>query len=185
MTNFRVAECFSAAARLVRGAESAGRTLLMSRADCECAVPRLIEILGKAEGYMRAIQDPADAAKYAALGDPAASARSRLSHISVRRPARRVRLPSAPISTSASRDRLRCRMRLSRQSMTSSRKPRLFYDRCRRFQASAGELPQSRATAHRAVTKSQSLRADFARAVTRLDEALALPKDPIVRDSAI
>lgn len=33
--------------------------------------------------------------------------------------------------------------------------------------------------------KSQSLRADFARAVTRLDEALALPKDPIVRDSAI
>ena len=35
------------------------------------------------------------------------------------------------------------------------------------------------------MTKSQSLRADFARAVTRLDEALALPKDPIVRDSAI
>jgi nucleotidyltransferase substrate binding protein (TIGR01987 family) len=35
------------------------------------------------------------------------------------------------------------------------------------------------------VTKSQSLRADFVRAVTRLDEALALPKDPIVRDSAI
>jgi len=35
------------------------------------------------------------------------------------------------------------------------------------------------------VTKSQSLRADFARAVTRLDEAIALPKDPIVRDSAI
>jgi nucleotidyltransferase substrate binding protein (TIGR01987 family) len=35
------------------------------------------------------------------------------------------------------------------------------------------------------VTKSQSLRADFARAVTRLDEALALPKDSIVRDSAI
>jgi nucleotidyltransferase substrate binding protein (TIGR01987 family) len=35
------------------------------------------------------------------------------------------------------------------------------------------------------VTKSQSLPADFARAVTRLDEALALPKDPIVRDSAI
>ena len=33
--------------------------------------------------------------------------------------------------------------------------------------------------------KSQSLRADFARAVIRLDEALALPKDPIVRDSAI
>jgi len=39
----------------------------MSRADCECAVPRLIEILGKAEDYVRAIQDPADAAKYAAL----------------------------------------------------------------------------------------------------------------------
>jgi len=36
----------------------------MSRADCECAVPRLIEILGKAEDYMRAIRD---AAKYAAL----------------------------------------------------------------------------------------------------------------------
>jgi nucleotidyltransferase substrate binding protein (TIGR01987 family) len=35
------------------------------------------------------------------------------------------------------------------------------------------------------VTKSQSLRADFTRAVTRPDEALALPKDPIVRDSAI
>jgi nucleotidyltransferase substrate binding protein (TIGR01987 family) len=35
------------------------------------------------------------------------------------------------------------------------------------------------------VTKSQSLRADFVRAVTRLDEALALPEDPIVRDSAI
>jgi len=33
--------------------------------------------------------------------------------------------------------------------------------------------------------KTQSLRADFARAVTRLDEALARPKDPIVRDSAI
>ena len=39
----------------------------MSRADCECAVPRLIEILGKAEDYVRAIQDPADAAKCAAL----------------------------------------------------------------------------------------------------------------------
>jgi nucleotidyltransferase substrate binding protein (TIGR01987 family) len=35
------------------------------------------------------------------------------------------------------------------------------------------------------VTKSQTLRADFTRTVTRLDEALALPKDPIVRDSAI
>ena len=35
------------------------------------------------------------------------------------------------------------------------------------------------------MTKSQSLRADFARAVTRLDEALAVPKDPIARDSAI
>jgi predicted nucleotidyltransferase len=48
-----------------------------------------------------------------------------------------------------------------------------------------GEIPQSGATAHLAMTKSQSLRADFARAVTRLEEALALPKDPIVRDSAI
>jgi nucleotidyltransferase substrate binding protein (TIGR01987 family) len=35
------------------------------------------------------------------------------------------------------------------------------------------------------VTRAQPLRADFERAVTRLDEALALPKDPIVRDSAI
>jgi nucleotidyltransferase substrate binding protein (TIGR01987 family) len=35
------------------------------------------------------------------------------------------------------------------------------------------------------VTKAQSLRADLARAVARLDEALALPKDDIVRDSAI
>ncbi len=35
------------------------------------------------------------------------------------------------------------------------------------------------------MTKAQSLRADFARAITRLDEDLALPSDPIVRDSAI
>jgi nucleotidyltransferase substrate binding protein (TIGR01987 family) len=35
------------------------------------------------------------------------------------------------------------------------------------------------------VTRAQSLRADFARAIARLEEALALPKDPIVRDSAI
>jgi nucleotidyltransferase substrate binding protein (TIGR01987 family) len=35
------------------------------------------------------------------------------------------------------------------------------------------------------VTKAQSLRADFARAIARLDEALALPKDIIVRDAAI
>lgn len=35
------------------------------------------------------------------------------------------------------------------------------------------------------MTKAQSLRADFERAVTCLDEALALPKDPIVQDSAI
>ena len=35
------------------------------------------------------------------------------------------------------------------------------------------------------MTKAQSLRADFARAITRLDEALALPSDPIVPDSAI
>jgi len=35
------------------------------------------------------------------------------------------------------------------------------------------------------VTKARSLRADFARSVARLDEALALPKDSIVRDSAI
>jgi nucleotidyltransferase substrate binding protein (TIGR01987 family) len=35
------------------------------------------------------------------------------------------------------------------------------------------------------VTKAESLRADFARAIMRLDEGLALPKNPIVRDSAI
>jgi hypothetical protein len=35
------------------------------------------------------------------------------------------------------------------------------------------------------MTKAQSLRADFVRAITRLDEALAFPSDPIVRDSAI
>src|SRR6201987_4640446 len=37
-----------------------------SRADCEWSAARLIEVFGK-EGGMRAIQDPADAAKYAAL----------------------------------------------------------------------------------------------------------------------
>ena len=35
------------------------------------------------------------------------------------------------------------------------------------------------------MTKSESLRTDFERATTRLEEALALPKDAIVRDSAI
>jgi hypothetical protein len=35
------------------------------------------------------------------------------------------------------------------------------------------------------LTKAQSLRADFAREITRVDEALAFPYDPIVRDSAI
>ncbi|MFI4948509.1 MAG: nucleotidyltransferase substrate binding protein [Alphaproteobacteria bacterium] len=35
------------------------------------------------------------------------------------------------------------------------------------------------------MTKKDSLRADFERATSRLEEALALPKDPIVRDSAI
>jgi hypothetical protein len=35
------------------------------------------------------------------------------------------------------------------------------------------------------VTKTGSLRADFAKAIARLEEALALPKDAIVRDSAI
>ena len=35
------------------------------------------------------------------------------------------------------------------------------------------------------MTKAQSLRQDFERAIARLDEALALPQDPIVRDSAI
>src|SRR5947208_8534986 len=35
------------------------------------------------------------------------------------------------------------------------------------------------------MTKSESLRTDFERATTRLEEALALPKNDIVRDSAI
>jgi nucleotidyltransferase substrate binding protein (TIGR01987 family) len=35
------------------------------------------------------------------------------------------------------------------------------------------------------VTKTASLRADFAAATARLEQALALPKDEIVRDSAI
>jgi hypothetical protein len=35
------------------------------------------------------------------------------------------------------------------------------------------------------MTKGASLRADFERATARLAEALALPKDAIVRDSAI
>jgi nucleotidyltransferase substrate binding protein (TIGR01987 family) len=35
------------------------------------------------------------------------------------------------------------------------------------------------------VTKRTALRADFAKAIARLQEALALPKDDIVRDSAI
>jgi nucleotidyltransferase substrate binding protein (TIGR01987 family) len=35
------------------------------------------------------------------------------------------------------------------------------------------------------VKKSASLREDFATAITRLEQALALPKDDIVRDSAI
>lgn len=35
------------------------------------------------------------------------------------------------------------------------------------------------------MTKARSLRPDFEKAVTRLKEALPLPKDPIVRDPAI
>jgi len=35
------------------------------------------------------------------------------------------------------------------------------------------------------MTKSDSLRSDFERATTRLEEALSLPKDPIVRYSTI
>lgn len=48
-----------------------------------------------------------------------------------------------------------------------------------------GDFPARRATADSIVTKRKSLRADFERATTRLAEALALPKDAIVRDSAI
>lgn len=35
------------------------------------------------------------------------------------------------------------------------------------------------------MTKRESLREDFAKAVNRLEEVLAIPVDPIVRDSAI
>ena len=35
------------------------------------------------------------------------------------------------------------------------------------------------------MTKTQSLRADLVRAITRLEQALSRPKDDIVRDSAI
>src|SRR5205807_3407954 len=70
-------------------------------------------------------------------------------------------------------------------STTSSRKPPLFLRSMSSISGVCRKNSASRVTAHRAVTKSQSLRADFARAITRLDEALALPKDSIVRDSAI
>lgn len=35
------------------------------------------------------------------------------------------------------------------------------------------------------MTRKEALRADFTKAITRLEEALALPKNDIVRDSAI
>jgi predicted nucleotidyltransferase len=47
------------------------------------------------------------------------------------------------------------------------------------------KIPAGCAAANSAMTKSASLRADFERATSRLEEALVLPKDDIVRDSAI
>jgi predicted nucleotidyltransferase len=61
---------------------------------------------------------------------------------------------------------------------------RRFIRRGRRFRARS-ENSVSRRASECAVTKAESLRLDFAKAVARLDEALTLPKDLIVRDSAI
>src|SRR5205823_11399118 len=60
-----------------------------------------------------------------------------------------------------------------------------LHDRGRRFRARAGEIPPSRQPPRSVVKKTASLRSDFATAATRLEEALALPKNDIVRDSAI
>jgi len=62
---------------------------------------------------------------------------------------------------------------------------RRFIRRGRRFRARFGEISVSRRASECAVTKAELLRLDFAKAVARLDEALTLPKDLIVRDSAI
>ena len=47
-----------------------------------------------------------------------------------------------------------------------------LYNRGRRFRARVGEISPGRRTADPAVTKAQSLRVDFEKAVARLDDAL-------------
>ena len=69
--------------------------------------------------------------------------------------------------------------------MTSLKRPGALYDRGRRFRARFGEISVSRRASECGVTKAESLRLDFAKAVACLDEALTLPKDLIVRDSAV
>src|SRR5205085_10709340 len=60
-----------------------------------------------------------------------------------------------------------------------------LHDRDCGFHAGPGEVPAGCDPQDPAMRKTTSLRADFAAAVARLEEALALPKDGIVRDSAI
>ena len=69
--------------------------------------------------------------------------------------------------------------------MTSLKRPGALYDRGRRFRGRFGEISVSRRASECAVTKAESLRLDFAKAVACLDEALTLPKDLIVRDSPV
>jgi hypothetical protein len=134
---------------------------------------------------MRAIQDPADAAKYAVLvirwhlPDPAYRIfllGSRASGSAAERSDIDIGIEGpAPVPHPA----------LAAIHDEREEAPTLFTIDVVDFRRLPDKIPQSRATAHRTVTKSQSPRADFTRAVTRLDEALALPKDPIVRDSAV
>src|SRR6516165_3604629 len=97
----------------------------------------------------------------------------------------RDRQARARTSKSGWGSRPRARASLSRQSMTSLKRPGALYDRGRRFRGRFGEISVSRRASECAVTKAESLRLDFAKAVARLDEALTLPKDQIVRHSAI
>ena len=66
------------------------------------------------------------------------------------------------------------------------------FEEARRFIRSRSSISRafrrnsvSRRASECAVTKAESLRLDFAKAVACLDEALTLPKDLIVRDSAV
>ena len=68
--------------------------------------------------------------------------------------------------------------------MTSLKRPGALYVEVVDF-ARVSENSGSRRASECAVTKAESLRLDFAKAVARLDEALTLPKDQIVRHSAI